>query len=261
MVGGIYSGYQASQMYSAKNVLSQLPASVNNFDYKAAQRDTQKLVDQYKAGQNTVKQMKKDTAQFLDDYTGSMKKLGSAADKLTNGKMDALLYGKGGTVGGVPTQENIDKTAAAVGDMVKQYNDSLTLLNKNSGRGTGVDKQLNRMAQSPVSKRSMEELGITTQKDGTLALNADKLKAALKESPATARDVLGGSFGIAQNISRSSTYGMSQSPAALVGKDIAKMQKQQTDSNPFAQMSTYSKSGAYNTMNMNSVGVLMNMMI
>lgn len=259
MVGGISGGYNASAMYGTKNYLSQKASSVNNFDYKAAQRDTQKLIDQYKDSNKQVQTLKKESANFLDDYRTSMQDLGKAADKVSGGNFDKMLYGKGGT-GSTPTQENIDKTAKAVEDLAAQFNNSLKLVNDNANRGQGVGRQISRMVQSPTSEQSMAAMGITTQKDGTLKVDSAKLKTALKDNASLARDVIGGSFGMSQGIKRDSTGGLNQSPASLIGRDIASMKQLQNDSISNVT-GIYSKMGAYSNMNLNSVGVLMNIMI
>lgn len=260
MVGGIYGGYNAGSMYGVRNYQSQRAYSANNYDYKAAQRNTQSLIDQYKQENNKVQTLKADSAKFLDDYTASMKSMDKAANAVKGQKFDQLLYGKGGTTSD-PTQENIDKTAEAVSKLAEQFNSTLKLMNDNAERGPGVGRQVGRMVQSPTSERSMELIGITTQKDGSLKVDTEKLKTALKENPDIVRDVVGGSYGMAQGISRDSTNGLNQSPASLIGNDLAAMKQQQQTLGSFKEMSAYSKSGAYNMMNLNSVGVLMNIMI
>lgn len=256
MVGGIYGGYNASSMYGTKNYLSNQASSVNNFDYKAAQRN---LLDQYKQSESKVQALKKDTANFLDDYTSGMQKMGKAADALQGQSFDKLLYG-GAQTDTAPTKENVDKTASAVEQLVTQFNDNLKLLGNNADRGSGVSRQIGRMVQSPTSARSMELIGISTQKDGTLKVDGEKLRTALRDQPNLVRDVVGGSSGMAQGVSRDSKSGLNQSPASLIGNDLAAMKQQQMSSS-FEAMSTYTRSGAYNAVNLNSVGLLMNIMI
>lgn len=265
MVGGIYGGYGASSMQGMQSYLSKKPSAPNNFDYKAAQQDAKALIDKYKQGQGKTTALKKDTAAFLDEYQKSVKGMGDAANAVKGENFDKLLYGKDGR-NSVPTEANIDKTAKAIEEMAKQYNSTLAALNKNAKRGSGVSSQIARMASSPTSERSMELVGISTNKDGTLKVDMDKLKASLKDNTAIARDVIGGSFGVAQGISRDSASGLRQSPISLVGNDIAAMKETQMlgqvqDTNSLAFMSNYSKTGAVNMMNMNSVGLLMNMMV
>lgn len=265
MVGGIYTGYNASRMYGTNSYLSSRPASVNNYDYKAAQRETKALMDQYKKNQGTVTTLKKDTAAFLDEYQSSVKKLGDAANAVKGGELDRLLYGKEGR-GSTPTDENIDRAAKAVQALAEQFNSTLTTLAKNVERGPGVAKQMERMNSSPTAERSMALVGITTAKDGTLQADMDRLKTALKDNTELARDVIGGSFGVAQGVGRDSVNGLNQSPISLVGNDIAeiKQQQQQTQAQIGGNMefmSNYSKTGVVNMMNLNSVGLLMNMII
>lgn len=265
MVGGIYGGYGAKQMYGTKSYLSTKPSAVNNYDYKAAQRETKAQMEQYKKSQGTATTLKKDTAAFLDEYRSSVKKLGDAANAVKGGELDRLLYGKGGK-GSTPTDENIEKTAKAVQALAEQFNSTLTTLAKNAERGPGVVRQMDRMNSSPTAERSMELMGITTAKDGTMQVDMDKLKTALKENTSIARDVIGGSFGVANGISRDSTNGLNQSPISLVANDIAQIKQEQAQTqadygSSMEFISNYSKTGAINMMNLNSVGLLMNMII
>ncbi|MEG0853767.1 MAG: flagellar filament capping protein FliD [Angelakisella sp.] len=260
MVGGIYGNYSASRMQGTRSYLSAKPAAVNNFDYKAAQQETKALLDRYKQNGDKVKALKADTAKFLDDYQSSVRKMGDAANAVKGSELDRLLYGKS-EAGMVPTDENVEKTAAAVAKMVEQFNSTLTTLNKNAERGPGVSKQIGRMVSSPTSDRSMELVGITTNKDGTLKVDMDTLKKSLKENTKIAREVIGGSYGIAQGISRDSVNGLNQSPISLVGNDVAAMKQEEMSADSMEFMSNYSRTGAVNMMNLNSVGLLMNMII
>lgn len=264
MVGGIYGSYNASAMYGMQNYLSQQASSVNNFDYRAAQKQTQAYIDQYKQNQNTVTQLKKDSANFLDSYQQSLKLLDKTANAVQGQNFDTLLYGKTGRpaagTNATPTQENIDQTAAAVQKMADQFNSTLKTMNDNAKRGPGVERQISRMVSSPVSERSMAQVGITVNKDGTLKVDSDKLKTALKENTSVARDVIGGNFGIARGVQMDAQTGLRQTPSTLIARDLASMKQQQMDSS-LTQMGMYSKSGAYIMANLNSVGVLMNMLI
>lgn len=264
MVGGIYGGYNASAMYGMQNYLSQQASSVNNFDYKAAQKQTQAYIDQYKQSQNTVTQLKKDSANFLDSYQKSLTGMDKAASAVQGQNLEALLYGKAGRpadgTAATPTQENVDKTAEAVQKMVDQFNSTLKTMNDNASRGPGVEKQIARMVSLPTSERSMEQVGITVNKDGTLKVDSDKLKTALKENTSVAQDVIGGSFGMARGIQMDAQTGLRQTPSTLIARDLASM-KQQQMGDSLSQMGMYSKSGVYNMANLNSVGVLMNMLI
>lgn len=257
MVGGIYNNYNA---YSGiQNYLAQKSYSVSNYDYKAAQKETAAMIAQYKKNSGSVQTLKTDAANFLDSYTASMKNLSSAASAVSGQNFDKLLYGTAGA-GSVPTDEAIDKTTAAVEKLVTQFNDTLSLLNKNADRGGGVSTQIERMVQSPTSERSMELIGITTQKDGTLKVDTEKLKTALREKTSTVRDVVAGNFGMAQGMSRDSVQGLNQSAASLISNDLAEMKSQQ-DSFKLEMLGSYTSQGIYSNMNLNSVGVLMNIAV
>lgn len=257
MIGGIYTGYSAAQLYGTSNYLAQKSYSVSNYDYKAAQNE---LLAKYKGNQNSLQTLKTDSANFLDQYTASMQQMGKAADAVRGGNFDKLLYGNTQDTSATPSAANVERTAKAIEDMATQFNSSLKLLNNNADRGSGVEKQILRMVQSPTSERSMELIGISTKNDGTFEVNSSKLRDALTQQPSVVRSVVADSFGMANGIARDSSNGLSQSPVSLISNDLASMKQQQL-STGFMSMSTYTKSGAYNAMNLNAVGVLMNMLV
>lgn len=238
-------------------VASGATGSPQIFDFKAVQKQTQSLLSSFKADNNRVKSLKDDSAKFLDTYTKRMNSLGAAADKVRGTSLRDLLYTKDGSV----TESTVGNTVGAVKGMVEQYNSSLKMLNDNADRGSGVTKQIGRMASDPAPEASMKMIGFTVNKDGTLVLDEEKLTAALTdETPGQrklAEDIIGGNSGLAQGVRNDASMGARRSAASLIENDLYEMQSIRSD-DTLRSMFTYSRSGAYSMNNLGAMGMFMN---
>lgn len=237
-------------------------------DYNSIKSTAAEMYKKYTEGSSssTVKSLKQDSANFLTSYTDKMTSMANSSKALQGKNLDKLI---GDVSDGKISDESVKKVTDAMQKMVDSFNSSLTSLNSNADRGSGVVRQIGRMVQSPASEKTMQMVGISTNKDGTLSLDADKLKEALTSAAAgdakvgdTSRmdlikDIIGGSSGVAAGIKRDAQDGLSQSAASLIGNDLAKISSEQSNSY-IGMTSMYSKSGAYNMMNMGVVGLLMN---
>lgn len=177
-------------------------------------------------------------------------------------KIQAQLKGTGSTQVSVGT--DMAKMTDNVDQLIKQYNKTLSFLGANSSMGVGVLKQQRNMILPPTSERSMNQVGISVNKDGTLAFDKAKFAKAAAADPALVKDVISGSHGLAQGILQDTRTALSASSASLVGKDVfgasqnVVQQGQNYDKSQFAMLSTYSRSGVYNMTNYYAVGMLMN---
>lgn len=248
--------------YSGTNSLNGMSSTADLFDYKSAQKDVASLLDSYKqqSSSTSVSSLKKSTSDFLTQYTSGMNGMNKAASVFTNGGVNDLLYDKEGNV----TDETVKKTVDATKSMLKEYNNTIALLDKNADRGQGVTKQLARMVSDPAAKEKLDALGVSVGKDGTLSLDEEKLTSALKdENPLQVKlmaDFLGGSTGLAAGIQKDARAGLNASSSSLVGNDIATIQKTQDESNPFREMYTSMRGGgAYGLNNNAAVGMMLNM--
>lgn len=163
-----------------------------------------------------------------------------------------------------------EKTADAIGDLVGSYNSALKLLNDNASRGRGVLQQMRRMVQPPVSEKSMAQVGVTANKDGTLSFNRDTYLRQADLYPSLAKSIVSGSYSIANGIYDDAKAGMNISSSRLTGINPAGnrysgasyMQMQNSYlQNPLNYFSTYNSSGMVSLFNNNSVGLLMNINI
>lgn len=252
------------------NPLSSLGGLLSSYNNSSLQTQAQSLISDYKSNTAEIKNLKKETANFLTDYTNSMNSLNQAAGTLTNGGIDKLLVNSSGEV----TDDTIKATVDAVQKMVDQFNDSLTLLNDNADRGSGVVSQIGRMVDDPIAKSSMDMLGVTMNDDGTMSLDTEVLQTALKDaSEGTVidgvnnqlnliKDLIGGSNGLAANVQKDARAGLNTSASRLIGNDIANIQeKQQNRTSFFNDYLTYSRSGAYGLNNLAAMGIMMNMLV
>lgn len=231
------------------------------FDFKAAQQQTQQLLNTYKTNNATVQSLKKDSADFLKQYTSGMNNLNSAAGKLTNGGMDKLLYNKEGNV----TEDTVKNTVSAVRSMVEEYNSNLKTLNDNAERGEGVTRQMARMVDDPAPAASMKMVGVSVNKDGTLALDEEKLTEALSTENADQRklvsDIIGGSTGIAAGVQKDARAGLNTSAQSLINNDLAEMQSIRSEDPIRSMAQSLRGAGAYALNNQAAMGILMNMMV
>lgn len=160
----------------------------------------------------------------------------------------------------VSVQADADKIASSVKDLTDSYNNALKLLNDNADRGTGVTNQLRNLVRGLASERSLEKVGITTNKDGTLKLDQDALKKSLKETPYLAKEILGGSYGVAQTGFTKASQAMNANASSLIGNDLKEMQAQSLN-DPFNFMNLYSRNGTYNVSNYQALGLMINYLV
>ncbi|MDE6957703.1 MAG: hypothetical protein K2O96_06360 [Lachnospiraceae bacterium] len=155
---------------------------------------------------------------------------------------------------------DVNKTVSAVEDLVKAYNSSLKLLNDNYDRGTGVDNQLRNLVRGLGSDKSLEQLGITVNKDATLKLDKDVLAKNLKEQPSLTRDLISGTGGIANTAFNKASSAMAVNSSTLINNDIESAQAEAMNSSYHA-FNMYSRNGAYALNNYCALGMMMNYLV
>ena len=260
MIGGLDSVMNSYFKYSVTNPKN-VEAISKVFDYTSSVKSTQSMLESYKANNSKVRQLSKESADFLTGYTKGMNELNQTAGKLTNGGVDKLLFDREGKV----TEDTVKNTVSAVRDMVDSYNSNLKTLNDNADRGPGVTNQMARMVDDPAPKAGMDMVGVSVNKDGTLALDEEALTKALNdETPGQRelfRDIIGGSTGIAAGVQKDARAGLRQSAQSLIGNDLAEMQgiRQNDPIREFAQ--SLKGGGAYALNNNAAMGILMNMTV
>ncbi|MDL2327032.1 hypothetical protein LJC64_00010 [Ruminococcaceae bacterium OttesenSCG-928-A11] len=243
--------------YRAASSVSQMKLMSQMLD---AQKTAQSFADTHKKNTATVNTMKKESAAFLSQYTTGMSQLSAAANKLAGGGISKMLNNWEGNV----TESAVKNTVGAVKDMVASYNSNLKLLNDNADRGPGVMTQMARMVTDPAPQEEMAQVGISVNEDGTLALDEEKLTAALKTEDADQRrryeDIIGGYGGVADNIRQDARAGLDTPVQKLVSSDVTKMQTIREEDPIRSYFKSIRSGGAYALNNNAAMGIMMNML-
>lgn len=173
-------------------------------------------------------------------------------------RIDVELKGIGETT--IASDVDTDKVGAALGDLVDAYNSSLKLLNDNYDRGTGVDRQLRSLVAGLGSEQSLNQLGITVNKDATLNFDKSTFEKNMKENPSLTKNIISGVGGVADTAFNKASSAMSVNSGSLINGDLSSAQTSSI-TNPYNVFSMYSRSGAYNMSNYYAVGLMMNYLV
>lgn len=153
-----------------------------------------------------------------------------------------------------------EKVASALEDLVKSYNSSLKLLNDNYDRGTGVDKQLRNLVAGLGSEKSLEQLGITVNKDATLKFDKSVFAKNMKENPSLTQSIISGPGGIANTAFNKGTTGLNTRSSSLINGDLTNAENEYI-TNPYNSFGSFSRSGAYALNNYSAVGMMLNYLV
>lgn len=200
-------------------------------------------------------------AEYTVAKNGKAERTYTSADNkvdLDYGRLGATLKATGKST--VSIGADHDGVVSSVKNLADQYNNTVKMLRENEDRGYGVQRQLNNMLNTPISEKSMNQLGISKDSDGYLRINEDTLRNSLKTEPKLAKELLGGSFSLAQGLFDDGRQGLSQSGASLIQNDI-QTSYQNSYNNFFNLMGMYSRSGAYTMSNFFTIGNYINMLV
>ncbi len=261
-ISGLLSSLASDPYAKYGNLFSSGSGGV--FDVAQAQKNAStqanQLMEAFKANKGEVTTLKKETANYLDQYAAGMKTLSQEAGKLKNQGLDKILYNKDGAV----TDETAAATVKATQSMVDAYNSTLKLLNDNADRGPGTMKQLARMAGDPAPAQGLKLVGISVNDDGTLALDAEKMTEALKTTDPNQldlyKDILSGYGGLADSVNKRANFGADMNARDLISNDLANIQSKQSE-NPFRELYYGMKGNVFAMSNQAVTGMLMNLMV
>ena len=141
--------------------------------------------------------------------------------------------------------------------LFRSYNSVIELLSANSGRGSGVERQLRNMLMGIAPERSLDLIGITTNKDGTLKVNAETLTEKLQKDPSLTRDILSGANGMASRAYGKATSGLEANSVSLINNDLKSAEIDNVTSE-YNFMNMFARSGAYNLNNYYALGLMVN---
>lgn len=174
---------------------------------------------------------------------------------LVDGGITALLKGAG-TANISSITDAAESMADRLFGMVGQYNDMMSFLMDNAQRGVGVQNQLARMGELPRSGDMLERIGITRVRDGVLNLDRSAFIDQSRREPLFTNQIL---QDFAEDLRVGAREGMKESSGSLVGplEYVSRAESKELD--PVNVLSTYSRNGVYNLMNLYAAGVLLNL--
>ena len=194
----------------------------------------------------------------------SLSKNGQATESFTSSSNRVEIDGISATLTGVGTTRidfapaATDTLTNAMQQLTDRFNSALSFLNKNEDQGIGVLNQIKRMITPPVSESSMAKAGITVKSDGSLNFDRAAFVLAMEKNPSLISSI---SKNIAQGISSDAQLGMRESSKSLVPQSISLQPEQRYNIDTLHLLNLYSHRGVYNMLNLNAVGVLMNINI
>lgn len=180
------------------------------------------------------------------------------------GRIDVELKKEGSTniFSGVDT----DDITSAVQDLVDSYNAVTNMLEENAGRGNGAAAHLASFQRGMGAEKTLAAVGITTNKEGDLVLDKEKLLEALEKDYNGTVDILGGQFGLAENASQKADRALSDSVQRIVSNQLSGGSSSGStsgassgsgyDTSSYTYFAKFASSGAYNLANYYAVGML-----
>ena len=141
--------------------------------------------------------------------------------------------------------------------LAESYNSAIAFLGSNTGRGSGVERQLRNLLLGIAPEKSLDLLGITTNSDGTLKVNTETLTEKLNEEPGLARDIIGGANGMGARAYNKAQSAMGVNSVSLINNDL-KTAEEENMTNEFNFMNMFARSGAYNMNNYYALGLMVN---
>ncbi len=239
----------------------------NAFSINGTLAEKMGLTKEKQAAQDAVYTVKKenDKGQAAQEKT-------SASNRITldDEKIEATLKKAGSTQ--IKVGDDVKGMADKLDNLVKSYNNTVKFLNDNAGQGSGVLDQLRRMSRLPTGEKAMNLAGISVNpKDGTFAFDRDAFAEAMETSPTLTKEIVSGSYGVAQGLRQDTQSGLNTSSAKLVdamdsfraSQDFINRMAQNNMLNQwsYSPLGTYSKANSYNLFQYFTSGAMMSMYI
>lgn len=258
MVGGVNSAMQ--DYFSLVNT-GGVQAASKLYGYSVSNRQGQAMVQAFRQSNDRITALGEGTADFLKQYTAGLNDTAKAARAVAENDFAAMARDDAGNV----AAKTVDKSVDAVRGMVDSYNASLQTLRDNAGRGSGVQDVQTRMTGGVQVSTELEEMGLSVNEDGTLALDEERLAETLRtaddEQLARLDELMRGEDGLAGTIRQSAKEALKQPAGRLVENDLAKMQSAQAE-DPVRNYAMGQRGGGAYAMNNNAaLGMMMNMLV
>lgn len=217
------------------------------------------------------------TSSFLLGYKNTLQNLESASDSLRLSsrnnvfskyenalkKLENAVTDKEKTSAQAEVDSAKKEIISAVEAFAKQYNDTVSFLQSNTGRSKTADAQLRSLQRSLSTEGALATVGLSINKSGALQVDEAKLSKALDESLESVKDTLGGQFGIAERAATRATQILDNTPIeSIAGESVtgkSSSGKNSSDLDDFTLFANFAK-GGYNLKNYYAVGALLNML-
>lgn len=140
--------------------------------------------------------------------------------------------------------------------LVEKFNSTRDFLQRNGENRQGVQNQLRRISTQHVPEKSMDLIGVTARKDGSYSFDREAFLRQARRTPDLVNSIV---EDFSKGIQADAQRGMRESSGSLVGPVEYGRRMTEAQRNPVNVLSTYSRDGAYNLMNLYAAGVLMNL--
>ena len=161
-----------------------------------------------------------------------------------------------GTTQVTAAKDVLEGVAEKLDLLVDRFNSTRDFLARNGVNRQGVQNQLRRMSQQPIEEKSMSLIGVTPQKDGSYTFDREAFLSQARRTPDLVSQI---AEDFSKGIQNMAQRGMRESSGSLVGPVEYGRRMTETQQNPVNVLSTYSRNGVYNLMNLYAAGVLMNL--
>lgn len=157
-----------------------------------------------------------------------------------------------------------EATADSLEKLVSSFNKTLGFLTKNDW-SNGSLNQAKRLISQGVSDKSLEKMGITVAKDGSMSFDRNTFLASMEKDPTFTKGIV---ESFAKNIQSDATSALNQSSGSLVGGSVKPAGSSASFANASGYdmtsidfISQYNRMGVYNASNMMVVGALMDLSV
>ena len=263
---GVTAKAQETNGKVSLTVISAETGKENSFSINGTLAERMGLTKEKQAAQDAVY-----TVKNQDSKEPAQQKT-SASNKITLGdeKIEATLKKAGSAQ--IKVGDDVKGMADKLENLVNSYNKTVKFLDDNADRGSGVLNQLRRMATLPTGEKAMNMAGISVNgKDGTFAFDRDAFAVAMETSPSLTKEIISGSYGVAQGLRQDAQAGLNTSSAKLVdasesfkaSQDFINRMAQNNMLNQwsYSPLGTYSKANSYNLFQYFTSGAMMSMYI
>lgn len=215
-------------------------------------------------GQTGLDKVAQNAQDAVYSFNGQKRHSSTNEVALDSYRVSAQLNGTGKTT--IDFGTSSDTVKDALQKLVDAHNSVLKTLNDNADRGSAVLTQMKNLLIPPISEKSMNAIGLSYNKDGSLALDGDKFAKAYTTDPKNTRELLSGNYSIAKGLASDAQKALSQPSYKLVdGANQAENNlsnyEAQIKENPFRYYNAFANRGAYNLMNFSTMGLFLNRLI